>query len=144
MGIFFLLIVKILAAIIFCPTPGTNTAVLPLYMTEIPPVSLRGAVGLCHQLGITGAILLSQILGLSYVCWHDSTDSSLVPRPLPRFLGATLKMCEWPRDEAIQIPLHLIYINTSSYYVACYAIILHNYFFSYCLPIFFVTGVRSS
>ena len=46
---------------------GTNTAVLPLYMTEIPPVSLRGAVGLCHQLGITGAILLSQILGLSYV-----------------------------------------------------------------------------
>ena len=46
---------------------GTNTAVLPLYMTEIPPVSLRGSVGLCHQLGITGAILLSQILGLSYV-----------------------------------------------------------------------------
>lgn len=36
-------------------------------MTEIPPVGLRGAVGLCHQLGITGAILLSQILGVSYV-----------------------------------------------------------------------------
>ena len=52
---------------------GTNTAVLPLYMTEIPPVSLRGSVGLCHQLGITGAILLSQILGLSYVshALHD-------------------------------------------------------------------------
>ena len=47
---------------------GTNTAVLPLYMTEIPPINLRGSVGVCHQLGITGAILLSQILGLNYVC----------------------------------------------------------------------------
>ena len=47
---------------------GTNTAVLPLYMTEIPPVHLRGSVGVSHQLGITGAILLSQILGLNYVC----------------------------------------------------------------------------
>lgn len=46
---------------------GTNTAVLPLYMTEIPPVHLRGSVGVSHQLGITGAILLSQILGLNYV-----------------------------------------------------------------------------
>ena len=46
---------------------GTNTAVLPLYMTEIPPVNLRGSVGVSHQLGITGAILLSQILGLNYV-----------------------------------------------------------------------------
>ena len=36
-------------------------------MTEIPPVNLRGAVGVSHQLGITGAILLSQILGLNYV-----------------------------------------------------------------------------
>lgn len=47
--------------------PGTNTAVLPLYMTEIPPINLRGSVGVSHQLGITGAILLSQILGLNYV-----------------------------------------------------------------------------
>lgn len=54
--------------IIFPKLVGTNTAVLPLYMTEIPPIHLRGSVGVSHQLGITGAILLSQILGLNYVC----------------------------------------------------------------------------
>lgn len=46
---------------------GINTAVAPLYLTEIAPVSLRGILGISNQLGIVTAILISQILGLKEV-----------------------------------------------------------------------------
>ncbi|GFO21975.1 hypothetical protein PoB_004848000 [Plakobranchus ocellatus] len=43
---------------------GLNITCCPLYLTEISPKKIRGAIGTCHQLAITIGILVSQILGL--------------------------------------------------------------------------------
>ncbi|XP_046369787.2 solute carrier family 2, facilitated glucose transporter member 1-like [Haliotis rufescens] len=44
---------------------GLNITLVPLYLTEIAPKKIRGAVGTCHQLAITLGILSSQILGMT-------------------------------------------------------------------------------
>lgn len=43
---------------------GLNTALVPLYLTEIASVNLRGALGTVSQLGVTIGLLFSQVLGL--------------------------------------------------------------------------------
>lgn len=54
---------------------GLATSLLPMYMTEIAPLKLRGAVGVLCQLGITCGVLIGQIAGLKTVLgtpdsWH--------------------------------------------------------------------------
>lgn len=54
---------------------GLATALLPMYMTEIAPLKLRGAVGVLCQLGITCGVMMGQIAGLKTVLgtpesWH--------------------------------------------------------------------------
>ncbi|XP_046369785.2 solute carrier family 2, facilitated glucose transporter member 3-like isoform X2 [Haliotis rufescens] len=44
---------------------GLNITLVPLYLTEIAPKKIRGAVGTCHQLAITVGILFSQIMGMT-------------------------------------------------------------------------------
>ncbi|XP_071109749.1 solute carrier family 2, facilitated glucose transporter member 4-like [Haliotis cracherodii] len=44
---------------------GLNITLVPLYLTEIAPKKIRGAVGTCHQLAVTLGILSSQILGMT-------------------------------------------------------------------------------
>ena len=46
---------------------GVNTVVAPMYITELAPISIRGKVGVLHQLAITIALLVSQVLGISKV-----------------------------------------------------------------------------
>jgi len=41
--------------------------VAPLYLNEISPINLRGAIGTLHQLGVTSGILIAQVLGLKQV-----------------------------------------------------------------------------
>lgn len=43
---------------------GLNTALVPMYLTEISTVNLRGALGTVSQLGVTIGLLFSQVLGL--------------------------------------------------------------------------------
>ena len=44
-----------------------NTVVAPMYLSEVAPVNLRGALGTLNQFGIVSGLLISQILGLEMV-----------------------------------------------------------------------------
>ncbi|VDQ04398.1 unnamed protein product [Trichobilharzia regenti] len=50
---------------------GAHTVVGPMYLSEIAPVSFRGAAGTLNQLVVVCAILLSQVLGLPEVMGTD-------------------------------------------------------------------------
>lgn len=43
---------------------GAGSGLVPMYLTEIAPVNIRGAMGVLHQLALTIGILVSQLLGL--------------------------------------------------------------------------------
>lgn len=45
---------------------GINSALAPLYLTEIAPVNLRGMLGTVNQLLVTISIMIAIILGLKY------------------------------------------------------------------------------
>lgn len=65
----------LLARVIVGLSGGLATSLLPMYMTEIAPLKLRGAVGVLCQLGITCGVLMGQIAGLKTVLgtsesWH--------------------------------------------------------------------------
>ncbi|KAF4525345.1 hypothetical protein B566_EDAN007827 [Ephemera danica] len=74
---------------------GLNAGLAPMYLAEISPVHLRGAVGTVYQLVITISILLSQILGLESVLgtagkWPALLAITAVPAV---FQLATLPVC---------------------------------------------------
>lgn len=40
---------------------GLSTSLVPMYVSEIAPVNLRGGVGIVNQLAVTIGLLLSQV-----------------------------------------------------------------------------------
>ncbi|XP_056421145.1 solute carrier family 2, facilitated glucose transporter member 2 [Hyla sarda] len=46
---------------------GLSSGLVPIYIGEISPTSLRGALGTLHQFGIVCGILISQIVGLDFI-----------------------------------------------------------------------------
>eukprot|EP00052_Salpingoeca_macrocollata_P016541 m.133094 g.133094 ORF g.133094 m.133094 type:complete len:509 (+) comp20088_c0_seq4:154-1680(+) len=63
---------------------GAATALIPMYLAEIAPPPVRGAVGTLNQFGITMGILLSQIFGMSALLgtlggWRWLFASTAVP-----------------------------------------------------------------
>ncbi|XP_041346473.1 solute carrier family 2, facilitated glucose transporter member 4-like [Pyrgilauda ruficollis] len=61
---------------------GLVSVLVPLYVGEVAPLRLRGALGTLHQLGIVLGILLAQVLGLRALLG--------TPRAWPALLGAGL------------------------------------------------------
>ncbi|KAJ8258263.1 hypothetical protein COCON_G00172750 [Conger conger] len=51
---------------------GLSTGFVPMYVGEISPTALRGALGTLHQLGIVLGILFAQILGMEQLMGSDS------------------------------------------------------------------------
>ncbi|RVE71260.1 hypothetical protein OJAV_G00072010 [Oryzias javanicus] len=61
---------------------GLSTGFVPMYVEEISPTSLRGALGTLHQLGVVIGILVAQIFGLESIMGNASL--------WPLLLGFTL------------------------------------------------------
>ncbi|KAM4887563.1 solute carrier family 2, facilitated glucose transporter member 2 isoform 2-T2 [Thomomys bottae] len=86
---------------------GLVSGLVPMYIGEIAPTTLRGALGTLHQLAIVTGILISQIIGLEFILgnhdlWHILLGLSAVPALLqslllffcpesPRYLYITLE-----------------------------------------------------
>ncbi|XP_015192658.1 solute carrier family 2, facilitated glucose transporter member 1-like [Lepisosteus oculatus] len=51
---------------------GLSTGFVPMYVGEISPTALRGALGTLHQLGIVIGILLAQIFGMESIMGNAS------------------------------------------------------------------------
>lgn len=79
---------------------GLNSNIPPMYLTEISPPELRGAIGTVHQLIIVVGVFISQILGLPQILgtahgWPYLFAFSVVPVALQLL---TLPFCpESPR-----------------------------------------------
>ncbi|KAF8790704.1 Solute carrier family 2 like protein [Argiope bruennichi] len=74
---------------------GLNAGLAPMYLAEISPLHLRGAVGTIYQLVITISILVSQVLGLPQILgtedrWPFLFAMTLVPSV---FMLFTLPFC---------------------------------------------------
>ena len=52
---------------------GLFTGLAPLYVAEIAPINIRGAMGTVNQLGVTSGILTSMVLGLEEALGGDDT-----------------------------------------------------------------------
>lgn len=50
--------------------PGLASNVVPMFLGEMSPRNLRGAIGIVPQLFITLGILIAQILGLTSILGH--------------------------------------------------------------------------
>ncbi|XP_011378689.1 solute carrier family 2, facilitated glucose transporter member 2 isoform X1 [Pteropus vampyrus] len=66
---------------------GIISGLIPIYIGEIAPTALRGAIGTLHQLAIVTGILVSQIVGLDFILgnhelWHILLGLSAVPTVL--------------------------------------------------------------
>lgn len=46
---------------------GLNTSLVPMYISEIAPLNLRGGLGTINQLAVTIGLLLSQVLGIEQI-----------------------------------------------------------------------------
>nr|CAD7427871.1 unnamed protein product [Timema monikensis] len=65
----------LLARLIVGLSSGLTTTVIPMYLTEIAPLSIRGAMGVLCPLGLTVGVVIAQILGLKQILgtmetWH--------------------------------------------------------------------------
>ncbi|XP_075213581.1 facilitated glucose transporter protein 1-like isoform X2 [Lycorma delicatula] len=74
---------------------GLNAGLTPMYLAEISPLHLRGAVGTVYQLVVTISILASQILGLNTILgtedrWPILLAMTIVPAIFQVF---TLPVC---------------------------------------------------
>lgn len=50
---------------------GLSTGFVPMYVGEVSPTSLRGAMGTFHQLGIVVGILVAQVFGMEAIMGND-------------------------------------------------------------------------
>uniref|UniRef100_H3CC86 Solute carrier family 2 member 1a n=1 Tax=Tetraodon nigroviridis TaxID=99883 RepID=H3CC86_TETNG len=79
---------------------GLSTGFVPIYVEEISPTSLRGALGTLHQLGVVVGILVAQVFGMESIMgnaalWPLLLGFTLLPAVLQCVL---LPMCpESPR-----------------------------------------------
>merc|ERR1719244_2451549 len=100
-------------------TAGLNTVLVPMYVSEIAPVDLRGGLGVFNQLAVTSGIFIGQILGLSEVLgnekgWPWLLAIAIIPCVVqlailmvspssPRYLAISLNKVEQARKELMKL-----------------------------------------
>ncbi|XP_043252622.1 solute carrier family 2, facilitated glucose transporter member 5-like isoform X1 [Colletes gigas] len=62
---------------------GIATCIVPMYMAELAPLRLRGAVGVLCQLGLTCGVFLGQIAGLSTVLGTEHSWQNMLGSFIP-------------------------------------------------------------
>ncbi|RNA44260.1 Solute carrier family facilitated glucose transporter member 5 [Brachionus plicatilis] len=81
----------ILSRFLFGVQGGMSCSLIPTYLSEISPASLRGQTGVAHQLCLTIGILVAQIFGFKELLGDHSTWHFLLAFPLiPSIFGAVL------------------------------------------------------
>ncbi|KAJ8878368.1 hypothetical protein PR048_018945 [Dryococelus australis] len=63
----------LLARLIIGLASGLTTCTIPMYLTEIAPLSIRGAMGVLCPLGLTVGVIFAQVLGLKQVLGQENT-----------------------------------------------------------------------
>ncbi|XP_037950682.1 solute carrier family 2, facilitated glucose transporter member 1-like isoform X1 [Teleopsis dalmanni] len=98
---------------------GLTTASLPMYLTEVAPLALRGTFGVFCAVGVTGGVVVGQVFSLSQVFgtedqWHYAlsfyivlvvicyTPSYIYPES-PKYLYIVKKEHEKARRELIRL-----------------------------------------
>ena len=71
---------------------------MPLYMTELAPLRLRGAVGVFCQLGITTGVLVGQIVGLNAILGTEKSWHLMLAAFAPLCILALLLTCILPES----------------------------------------------
>ncbi len=61
---------------------GFNSGLCPMYINELAPLEIRGAIGVLFQLGATSSILLSQVLGLPVILGNETLWPLLLGKSL--------------------------------------------------------------
>ena len=57
---------------------GLNTSLVPMYVSEIAPLNLRGGLGTVNQLAVTIGLLLSQVLGIEQLLGNEQAWNILL------------------------------------------------------------------
>ncbi|XP_058457766.1 solute carrier family 2, facilitated glucose transporter member 1 isoform X2 [Malaya genurostris] len=50
---------------------GLTTSTVPMYLTELAPISLRGALGVFASIGVTGGVVVGQVMSLEEIFGTD-------------------------------------------------------------------------
>jgi Sugar (and other) transporter len=102
---------------------GLNTSLVPMYISEIAPLNLRGGLGTVNQLAVTIGLLLSQVLGIEQILgtndgWPVLLGLAICPAILqlillpicpesPRYLLITKQWEEEARKGLFALTFHL-------------------------------------
>lgn len=68
----------LLARLVVGFSSGLSTSVVPMYLTELAPIQLRGALGVVCPLGINTGVLAGQFAGLDWVLGTDASWHQLL------------------------------------------------------------------
>ncbi|XP_075403997.1 solute carrier family 2, facilitated glucose transporter member 2 [Tenrec ecaudatus] len=77
---------------------GLISGLVPMYIGEIAPTTLRGALGALHQLAIVTGILVSQVLGLEFVLGNADRWHIMLGLPAVRALLQSLLLLFCPES----------------------------------------------
>ncbi|XP_006861893.1 PREDICTED: solute carrier family 2, facilitated glucose transporter member 2 [Chrysochloris asiatica] len=77
---------------------GLISGLVPMYIGEIAPTTLRGALGTLHQLAIVTGILVSQIVGLDFILGNPDLWHIMLGLPAGRALFQTVLLFFCPES----------------------------------------------